>query len=260
MKTNQTLVSCYEDFLSLCSTFRIPAGNYDPGEILIFEKPGIFDHLPFGSCLIDYYSRQYLYLSHNSEEILSYSKEDYESGLIFHYNKMLPEDRTIFNNYLFPDILQFLSGIPQSEYENYRFSFNHRFYRKDGCILNILQHSTYLEPEPNGLPLLNRAIFSDITPYKKDGWMMLNVSYMSRDKGYIPILKKRYNPYAKNCITNRELEILRLSQQGLSSKLIADKLYLSIHTVKNHKRSMMEKTSSNNICELINYAVRNKIL
>lgn len=244
MKPNQTLVSCYEEFLAMCSSFRLPARNSNLNDLLVFEQPGATNNLPFGCSLIDYYSRQYIYFSQNSEEILSYSKEDYKSGLEFHYNNMLPEDRYIFNNLLFPDILRFLSSVQIREYENYRFSFNHRFYRKDGCISKLLQHSTYLEPDENGRPLLNRVIFSDITLYKPEASMLLCVSIKSKDKGYIPVFKKRYNQQPNKSISVRELEILSLSQEGLSNKLIADKLYLSIHTVKNHKRHMMEKTHS----------------
>jgi DNA-binding CsgD family transcriptional regulator len=260
MKTNQTLVSCYEDFLDQCSSFRLPAGNNDIEELLMFEKPGVFDRLPFGSCLIDYSSRQCLYLSHNSEEILSYCKADYLHGIEFHYNNMLPEDRHIFNKHLFPDILRFLLTIPKSEFECYRFSFNYRFYRKDGCFMNILQHSTYFEPDRNGRPLLNRIIFSDITYFKTDDWMSLTISHHKKGIGFIPVLKKRYNPHSKTCISNRELEILNLSLKGLSSKLIADKLFLSVYTVKNHKRNMMGKTDSRNMSELINFALKHKLL
>lgn len=260
MKSNQPLVSCYEDFLNICSSYHLPQNKIRLEEFLVLEKPGLFDQLPFGSSLIDYSSRQYLYLSQNAEEILSYDPDDYKQGIGFQYNKLLPEDRHIFGEHIFPDILRFLSTIPQSEYGKYRFSFSFRFYRKDGCISNILQHSTYLEPNICGRPLLNLVVFSDITFYKTDNWMSLTISYFTKEKGYIPLFRKRYNPQPIKLISKRELEILQLSLKGLSSKLIADKLFLSIHTIKNHKRNMMEKTSSKNISELINYALKNKLL
>lgn len=260
MKTNPSLVTCYEDFLDLCSSFRLPAGNHTIENLLLFERPGVFEQLPFGSSLIDYTSRQYLYMSHNTEEILSYSKEDYSHGINFQYNNMLPEDRHVFSENIFPDILRFLLTIPRQDYKFYRFSFTYRYYRKDGCITNLLQHSTYLEPGPAGNPLLNRVVFSDITYYKSDCRMSLTISYLTKDKGYIAIYKKRYNPLAKTFISDRELEILKLSLKGLSSKLIAEKLFISIHTVKNHKRNMMERTASKNISELINFALKNRLL
>jgi DNA-binding CsgD family transcriptional regulator len=259
MKHNQTLVSCYEDFMELCSSFRLLDRKHNLDEFLKFVHAGIFNQVPFGSSLIDYSSGKYLYMSNNTEEILSYSKEDYMFGLEFQYNNLLTEDRKIFNLHIFPDILQFLSTIPVNEYKLYRFSFNYRFYRKDGCIMKLLQHSTYLDPSPCGRPLLNRVIYSDITHFKNDGQMSLTISYQSKGRGFIPVFKKRYNPQPETNISRRELEVLKLCLQGLSSKLIADKLFLSVHTVKNHKRNMMEKTASKNISEVISYAIDKKL-
>src|SRR5665647_2200412 len=111
MKIDQTLVTCYEDFLDLCSSFRLPARKQNIEELLTFDKSGVLEHLPFGNCLIDYSSKKHLYMSHNSKEILSYSQDDYRHGLGFQYNKMLPEDRYIFSEHIFPDILRFLSTI-----------------------------------------------------------------------------------------------------------------------------------------------------
>jgi DNA-binding CsgD family transcriptional regulator len=39
--------------------------------------------------------------------------------------------------------------------------------------------------------------------------------------------------------------------------MIADKLNLSIHTVKNHKRNSMDKTMTHNIAELIHLCILN---
>jgi DNA-binding CsgD family transcriptional regulator len=49
----------------------------------------------------------------------------------------------------------------------------------------------------------------------------------------------------------REFEILRLIESGLSSKQIADKLFLSVHTVNTHRRNILEYTDKDNISNLI---------
>lgn len=43
------------------------------------------------------------------------------------------------------------------------------------------------------------------------------------------------------CLTSREKEILKLIATGLSNKDIAEKLILSLHTVKNHVRNIIQK-------------------
>lgn len=42
-------------------------------------------------------------------------------------------------------------------------------------------------------------------------------------------------------LTNREKEILKLIAEGLCNKDIADKLFISLHTVKNHVKSIIQK-------------------
>jgi|ERR1035437_3728568 DNA-binding NarL/FixJ family response regulator len=51
-------------------------------------------------------------------------------------------------------------------------------------------------------------------------------------------------------LTETEEKIIKLSRKGLSSKLIADELNLSVRTIENHKYIMMRKTNTVNICEL----------
>lgn len=60
--------------------------------------------------------------------------------------------------------------------------------------------------------------------------------------------------------SNRENEVLHLSMEGLPIKIIADKLSISNRTVEKHRSSMMGKTNSNNMIEVIIYALRNNLI
>jgi Response regulator containing a CheY-like receiver domain and an HTH DNA-binding domain len=260
MKTGQTIIACYEDYLNLCSSLRLQVHEKKLEELLKFDKSLLINPLPFGTCLIDYSQKKYLHTSQNTEDITGYNSSDFPNGPESQVSKMHPDDRQIFTEHLFPDIIHYLLTLPISEYERYRFSFSYRYFRKDSSMTHLLQQSTYLEPTSDGKPLLNMVVFSDIGDFKTDDRMILTISYLAGTKGYIPIFKKHYTAQEYSHISGRELQILRLSMEGLSSKLIAEKLYLSIHTVKNHKRNMMDKTSSRNISELIHYAVKNKLI
>ena len=61
-------------------------------------------------------------------------------------------------------------------------------------------------------------------------------------------------------ISDRELEVLQLICQELTSKEIAEKLFLSVRTVEGHRRSLQEKTGSRNLVGLVLYAVRNGLV
>jgi len=61
-------------------------------------------------------------------------------------------------------------------------------------------------------------------------------------------------------VTEREIEIIRHVAEGLSNKEIAEKLFLSPHTVNTHRKNIMNKLQVNNTAGLVLYAIRNDIL
>ena len=61
-------------------------------------------------------------------------------------------------------------------------------------------------------------------------------------------------------LTDRELEVLKLVAQGMSNREIAEHLYISENTVKNHVRNILEKLHLHSRMEAVVYAVRQNIL
>ncbi|KAF0201734.1 MAG: Crp/Fnr family transcriptional [Bacteroidetes bacterium] len=60
--------------------------------------------------------------------------------------------------------------------------------------------------------------------------------------------------------SEREIEVLSLVCQGLSTKEIADRLFISSRTVEKHRANLMTKTNAKNIIEVIIYAVKHKLI
>lgn len=58
----------------------------------------------------------------------------------------------------------------------------------------------------------------------------------------------------KPILTNREIEILRLIEQGYLSKEISGKLSISVNTVSKHRQRILEKLKVNSSIEAIKYA------
>jgi DNA-binding CsgD family transcriptional regulator len=54
-----------------------------------------------------------------------------------------------------------------------------------------------------------------------------------------------------NNITPKEKEVLSLLAQGLSSKEIASRLFISVHTVESHRKNLRFKFDAKNSSELI---------
>lgn len=70
----------------------------------------------------------------------------------------------------------------------------------------------------------------------------------------------REKPVNNIKLTKRELEILQLIFEGLSTQEIADKLFVSVRTVSNHRFNLNNKTGARNTAGLISFALKNKLV
>lgn len=61
-------------------------------------------------------------------------------------------------------------------------------------------------------------------------------------------------------ITRREMDIIRLACQELSSIEIAENLHINVRTVESHRKRMIAKTNTKNFIGVILYALRNQLL
>lgn len=61
-------------------------------------------------------------------------------------------------------------------------------------------------------------------------------------------------------ISQREVEIIKLISEGFINKEIADKLFLSTHTVNTHRKNIMNKLGVNNASGIVLFAVKEKLI
>jgi two-component system NarL family response regulator len=68
------------------------------------------------------------------------------------------------------------------------------------------------------------------------------------------------DPLPAPVLTPRELEVLRLVARGMSNRDVAEQLFISENTVKNHVRNILEKLHLHSRMEAVMYAVRRGLL
>ncbi len=61
-------------------------------------------------------------------------------------------------------------------------------------------------------------------------------------------------------LSEREIEIIQSLAEGLSSADIADKYFISLHTVKTHRKNILKKLNLHATPELIQYAINQGII
>jgi DNA-binding CsgD family transcriptional regulator len=87
--------------------------------------------------------------------------------------------------------------------------------------------------------------------------LCINLEIESEEADYvIGLIKKKSRKVAdisSHNLSKREIEIIGLLMQGLSSEEISEKLFISYETVKSHRKHILEKTGAKNTAALINY-------
>lgn len=67
----------------------------------------------------------------------------------------------------------------------------------------------------------------------------------------------RSTPVTSAGLTQSETEIVRMIANGLTTKEIAEKKHISVHTVMTHRKNIFRKLEINSISELTRFALRN---
>lgn len=61
-------------------------------------------------------------------------------------------------------------------------------------------------------------------------------------------------------LSERELDVLKLIVNGLTTQEIAEKLFISPRTVEGHRANLIAKTATRNVVDLVIYSIRNHLV
>ncbi|MGE0077862.1 MAG: response regulator [Bacteroidales bacterium] len=79
--------------------------------------------------------------------------------------------------------------------------------------------------------------------------------------GFLSLKTKRNTDQPINVnLSERELEVLKLICEGFSNNEIAEKLFISAHTVDGHRRNLIAKTGVKNAPNLVLFALKNGLI
>ncbi len=111
--------------------------------------------------------------------------------------------------------------------------------------------------------LLKNCAFDELVSAIKS--VAKNKTYMSSEiadtvmKSYAHDLVKKESSEVES-LTTREREVLQLIAEGSSSSQIASRLFISVKTVSTHRRQIMEKLNTDNIADLIKFALKEGLI
>lgn len=130
--------------------------------------------------------------------------------------------------YLMRALLRFQLGQEEGAYQDFRQALS--MAESENCIMPFIEYSSGMTALYSQLPqqLKNRPFVETI---------LQNIE-LGDDDG-----KNQAFAQARSVISQRELGVLKLIAQGMSNQEIAEKLFISLHTVKTHARRINSKLS-----------------
>jgi len=132
-------------------------------------------------------------------------------------------------------------------------------YRNEAFILKLIKAGAkgHLSRDTDRSEILE-AIYTLRNGYEFYAKTITNIllsSYLS-DKD---IDNKEKESRQKN-LSAREMEIFKLFAEGLSNRVIAEKLFISVRTVETHKNNIMKKINLKTTVDLVKFAIKNNII
>jgi len=202
--------------------------------------------------VLDLYQKKYIFLRSRYLEPFDDTSIEHDRHDPFYYSQFIhPEDLPkVFDSY--NKTFEFLITLPVEERKNYKLILNFRQKDKLGKYLNIILQLVVLELDKKGNIWL-ALILDDLLP-DKISFEGVNRRVINIKSGKICLFQNELEPNKKTILSTREVEVLGLVSKGFASKEIADKLFLSINTVNNHRQNILEKVRASNTSEAVNYA------
>jgi DNA-binding CsgD family transcriptional regulator len=165
-------------------------------------------------------------------------------------DRIHPEDQKQFFR-VQQKMVEINKTITEVEKCQYRWIINYRFRKANGSYMHV-QDEKLIIPNDRGHNLYF-TLLKEISEEK--AFTRVQLEWFKLDQGCY----RRISSYVPNALdqafTQRELEILKLIKEGLSSKKIANRLYISINTVRNHRSNLFKKTNAKNMIDLLNWSI-----
>ncbi|RDC62869.1 LuxR C-terminal-related transcriptional regulator [Adhaeribacter pallidiroseus] len=211
--------------------------------------------------VFDLHTKKYVFVSNNIQRILGYAPEIWmQGGLPFAKERVHPDDAPHLWR-LMRQVWEYLLALPAKKRFSYRFNCDYRLRKADGSYARLLEQNTLLRTNEQDSIRYLLGVCTDITNWKKAEALTATIispqneacqEWTTHEESEVPL--------CNDLLSKREKEVLKLIADGYSSKIIADMLRISFHTVNTHRQKIIEKTNTPNTGGLIQFALTNKLI
>lgn len=256
----EKIVESYNDIFSTYQEFKGESLEKHVENLRRLDR--LIPHSATFFCVTNTSDQSFEYVSKNFEPTMMLDIVNMtEGGMKYWWSRMHPEEMSTWLQSL-KDLMTFtLQNIALEDRRRMTYTWNYRV--KDGkdSFKNIIQHTTPMFLDGEGKPIVGLAHYSvleskDVLPIQATA-KILNAS-----DEYETLFYQMYGgqKLLMEGISFRERDVIRLLSYGFSNEETAEKLNISEHTVKTHRKNVMQKTGCKNTAQLIAMCIRQGII
>jgi DNA-binding CsgD family transcriptional regulator len=203
---------------------------------------------PFYYYIFDLQSSSIPFVSPAITEVLGYTPDQFNPD--FFLGIIHPDDAQTYINFGKKSV-EFFNTLSIEEIFKYKIRFDFRLRKSTGEYIRVMQQVVTLQTTETGGINRTLGIHTDISHIKTEGNPVLSFVGMEGKPSYLNVeLSASFSP-TNELLSRREKEVLYYIVHGRHSNEIADILFLSRHTVMNHRRHILAKTKTTSTAELI---------
>lgn len=201
--------------------------------------------------------------SPNTQDLTPYTTDEWiKKDVFFWFETMHPEDREFVASSLALSV-ELQESLPIEKAELVQINIYLRMLDKDKNFRWVLMQFPRRLYNENGKVISTLILVTDLSHLPKNFSRMLTLIDASNAKSIFfatQVDNKNLISLDVPRISKRELEILQLMVRGMNTPQMAENLFLSYHTVENHKRNLRKKTKTSTSAELIDYVWRYNLI
>ncbi|MDR6560182.1 MULTISPECIES: LuxR C-terminal-related transcriptional regulator [unclassified Arcicella] len=216
-------------------------------QLLNLFQPGIYYYYVF-----NIFQADFDFVSPGVTNVLGYMPE--EMDIHFFLDIIHPDDKPYFLQFE-QRITEFFKDLPFEKISKYKMQYDLRMRTKDNRYVRLLHQAVQIDfDETNYYRTLD--VDTDISHIKQDGVPSFSIIGLDGEPSYYNITETNTLTLSNTPFTPREREILKMIVENKSSKEIADRLFISLHTVSTHRKNLLKKANCKTPVELVGKALQ----
>ncbi|WP_234110493.1 LuxR C-terminal-related transcriptional regulator [Chryseobacterium sp. R2A-55] len=167
------------------------------------------------------------------------------------FEALHPEDLPYFVGFE-KKVSEFFGSLPVEKLNKYKASQDFRIKNANGNYIRILHQVVPFNFSERGEVSKSFGIHTEISHLKDSGEPRLSFIGLEGEPSFINIrIDESAARKTLELFSNREREIVKKLCEGFSTDEIAESCFISIHTVRSHRKSILKKAGVNSTNELI---------